>query len=439
MGILRDIFEIVTKDLEIDPLDSRNYKKSYSSISKQASEGTMQFGLLVSKAMGMDIVQKVANAYERNCASFAQIVLTMNPTMDLSKDKDGADYLRNFHQNSDTTTDMVDDALLNTSFSMENCTVLQRTFTCESACFYKLKDELKEHGIDFNEGKLNDVVKPKPLKENRIILPKTKEQMKAVLEAGNTADNKTSNVNIKITNSDGGKLNTNKTEEIVMRNILRDNDVKKSNELVPTLLHIRVVATDSKGKNNVNKYVDFIVGVKATIHPIKSEEMIENLVEACKNHDGFFKFIKWTTGEISFLQDFLLNISEAKKDVFNRTSGSSPWWIALKRRRVLAKMKKSMFISKRILPNAAIVITQEEAEYIKNNHGFDLMDPVFVAKIMDKFFLLAFIVVDNSTEVVYLKYDGQNSYQTVSFAGLEKENSNSARNFKDILKAVQRI
>ena len=96
-------------------------------------------------------------------------------------------------------------------------------------------------------------------------------------------------------------------------------------------------------------------------------------------------------------------------------------------------------MKKRILPNASIIVTQEEVDLIKNTYGFDLMNPKFVSKIMDRFYLLCFIVADDALEVAHFKYDGQMSYQTVSYAGLEKENSNSARQFKDILRAVQRI
>jgi hypothetical protein len=102
-------------------------------------------------------------------------------------------------------------------------------------------------------------------------------------------------------------------------------------------------------------------------------------------------------------------------------------------------MHKWVNTQRQILPNATILITQEECDFIKNTYGFDLMNPGFVEKIMKKFFLLCFIVTDDALEVAHFKYDGQKSYQTISYAGLEKENSNSARQFKDILHAVQRI
>lgn len=455
MGILRDTFELLNDaknevGFNLDNIGSSftQRDKTYSSISRRAAQGTMQFPHIVSRAIGPEAVQRIVNASERNDASFAQIVLTMNPQLDTSKG-DIIEYLKDFHQNTDTEDDTIDTL----SNMAQESTIRLQVFQTSDQGLSILKEELAEFGADFRAGTLNKVVAAKYIKDNHFILPITEAQRKAdfekslaaVIEAKgkpSTPAPANTKIDVNINNGGGGSkshMPEGGRENIVMQNILRDNDVRKSNELVPTLLHIRVIASDSTGKSDINKYVDFIVGVKATIHPVDSEQMIENLVDACRNHDGFFKFIKWTTGEISFLTDFLLNMKDSKRDIAKQASGASPWWNRLRHLAVLAGVKKSLFIRRKILPNATIIVTQEEVDYIKNQYGFDLMNPGFVKKIMEKFFLLCFIVVDDAIEVAHFKYDGQSSYQTVSYTGLEKENANSARQFKDILKAVQRI
>lgn len=475
MGIFRDIFEMLRDgdiaDVVFDPLQRLDKRldgrdKTYSSMSRRAAEGTMQFPLIMSRTIGFEPAQRVSGACEKNAASFAQIVLTMNPQLDTSKG-DIIEYLRDFHQNSDTSDDFVSDV-----HSLgESYKVKLQVFNTSDRGLQILKEELAIYGADYREGKINDSVKSKYIKDNKFIIPLTesqiveafKEKYQAVLERksfkvppksasgdtilhidGPTIHMKNEPASINLNAGGGGKRNNGTLPEgggdqIVLRDLLKDNDVKKANELVPVLLHIRVIASDSTGKSDINKYVDFVVGVKCTIHPVNSDEMIDNLVDACRNHDGIFKFIKWTTGELSFLTDFLLNINESKRDVAKQAGGASPWWNRLKHLAVLAGVKKSTFVSKRILPNASIVVSQEEVDFIKNTYGFDLNKPDFVKKIMDKYFLFCFIIVDDAIEVVHFKYDGQNSYQTISYAGLEKENTNSARQFKDILKAVQRI
>lgn len=228
--------------------------------------------------------------------------------------------------------------------------------------------------------------------------------------------------------------------QVVMRDLLKDNDVKKSNELAPILLHIKVIARDKSKKSDGGAYyVDFVIGVKATMHPINSEEMVTEITNACRYHDELFRFIRWTTGEISFFKDFLLNLKDSREAVSHEQGGGSPWWNRLHRMRVIANFKARVFMKNRLLPNASIAITQQEVDYIKNTFGFNLMEPRFAEDVMNRYYLLCFIVVDESLEIVHFKYDGQKSYQTLSFSGLQKENSDAARQFRDILKAVGRV
>ncbi len=219
------------------------------------------------------------------------------------------------------------------------------------------------------------------------------------------------------------------------KNMLQDNDVKKSNELVPTMLHVRINTLNDNGVNT--GMMDFNVGIKAIMHPINSEEMISNIVSACRKQGFLFNAIRWTTGEIKFIKDLLLDIDNVKLDVYNRSKGASPWWLALKRRKGLSKI--NFLMKKNILPNATIVISEEEAELIKTEYGFDLHNPYFVDKIMDTYFLLSFVIVDNASQVAHFKFDnGYPSFETVAFSSLERENTNSERKFKDMLKVLSR-
>ena len=72
---------------------------------------------------------------------------------------------------------------------------------------------------------------------------------------------------------------------------------------------------------------------------------------------------------------------------------------------------------------------------MKDAYNVDLMDPKNVKRIMDRYFLLGFVVVDESQELCYFIFDGESEYQALSFKGLEKENSNK-NDFKDIYKMI---
>ena len=217
---------------------------------------------------------------------------------------------------------------------------------------------------------------------------------------------------------------------------LSDNDIKKCNELVPTTLSVSV--QQIKG-NNFGTMLNFVLGVKGVMHPVNSEEMVSNLLDGYKSGNKFFNFLRWTSGEISFFKDLLFNIDGIKEDVVKKHNKGSHWWTTLKRNRTLARTKNAIGnITKgknRILPNATIVCSMEEVMEIQDVYGVDLMEVRNVLKLMDRYFLLGFVVVDESQELCYFIFDGERDYQALSFKGLERENNNK-NDFKDIYKMI---
>ena len=213
---------------------------------------------------------------------------------------------------------------------------------------------------------------------------------------------------------------------------MSDSDCKKANELVPTTL---AVTLNVKDEGNFGGSINFVLGIKTIMHPITSDEMIRNLVLACKNSSKFFKFIKWTTGEIKFVKDLLLNINDIRTDVLNSMSKKeSGWFTALKKRRITSGFKR-MVTRKGLLPNASVTVTMDEVQIIRSQYGYDLTDPKLVIKIMQEYFLLSFVIVDSSQELAMFLFDGENHFQTMSFAGLERENNNK-NDFKEIYKLI---
>ena len=213
---------------------------------------------------------------------------------------------------------------------------------------------------------------------------------------------------------------------------LSDNDVKKCNELVPTTLSVTLQIKDGNSFGGVS---NFVIGVKGLMHPVNSDDMISNLLSGFKSGNKFFNILRWTSGEIKFMKDLILNVDNIREDVVrkHKKNGSS-WWSALKRRRNVAALRRIKG-SGRILPNATIVCSMTEVDELKEAYGIDLLDGKVINKIMKTYFLLGFAVVDDSQELCHFIFDGENKYQVVSFAGLEKENNNK-NDFKDIYKLI---
>lgn len=442
MGVFLDIANTI-KDikaaadaglLDNDSLFDRYAKsgKQYSSIAKRASEGTLQFPVLITSAIDIETAQNISKALERNYSTFAQIAFSHSPTETYTKNWSASAYIKKFHQNIGVKTDKHDivdalNSLVEDSYNtLEDGSMVIASATYESATT-KIQANNKEQLFDVMEHLRHDIL-------NNKYIPKSE----VIYNFNNNDLNKKYNNMVKVSEDAVTVPNKKLSKPVdLAKDILTDNDVKKSNELVSTTLHIRVRLVNED--NEDMGVVDFIVGIKCIMHAIKSNDMIVNMVNACRNNNKVFNFLRWTTGEISFFKDFLLNINEIKTDVTAEKSGSSHWWSTLKRRKSLANMKDSMFIGKRVLPNASIVISAEEVEFIKTEYGYDLYNPIFFNKIMNTYFLLGFVIVDNAAQVAHFLFEDQSNFQTVTFSALEKSSVNDERKFKEMLKVVNRM
>ena len=223
-------------------------------------------------------------------------------------------------------------------------------------------------------------------------------------------------------------------EPIVPKDILSDNDVKKANELIPTTVHLK---TYFKNDDRITP-IDYMIGIKATVHKIDSQSMIENVAKSLKRGKAFFNLMRVTSGEISFFKDFVFAITRIKDDVKSKHK-DNPWWDALYRRKKSANLLKSINASNQLVPNATLVLSMDEVEYIKNQYGFDLMNDKVAKDVIKQLFLLGFVVVDSSIQVAYFLFDGARNYQSYSFNALERENSNASKNVKEIMQVLGRM
>ena len=435
MGNLRDIVDIaknISKDKDLKNL--LRSKSSMKSLSKKASEGTVQFPVIISSSMDIETAQNITKALERNFATFVQIVFSMDPTLVPADGTSAADYIKKFHQNMDMQFSGSYDVIHSVSEAM-NTLIESDTYVIESAVYdgstTKIVASNKEQLVDLLDHVRHDIL-------NNKYVPKVETMYNFKNPELNQKYNsmRFESVTEAVRKPDDITVVPSKDPNFA-KDMLRDNDVKKSNELVATTLHIRINMMDKNGSKVTS--IDFIVGVKAIMPVVRSSEMIENMVAACQNDDGVFNFLRWTTGEISFFKDFLFNINGTKHDVYKASSGSSPWWLALKRRKTLASMTdRNIFTRKRILPNASIVLTEDEVELIRTEYGYDLHKPIFVNRIMQSYFLLGFVIVDSSAQIAHFMFDGQSDFQSITFSALEKANTSDERKFKEMLKVINR-
>ena len=220
---------------------------------------------------------------------------------------------------------------------------------------------------------------------------------------------------------------------------LLDNDVKKCNELVPTLIIIRYNNVDATAFTQAAVEQQFIAGVKAWMYPETSANIINKVSDVFSKNKGKLGWIKATTGEINFMKDFLLGIGkakiEAKQDAYEKVS---PIWKHLKYRSnksVLNRLIKNK-------PNDAgaittLVISSEEADYLKKEMDIDLTDIKNAQKLMDAYNFMGIVIVDENFEVARFLFDGAAYYEDLAFSSLEREDKDSS--YKKVVNLISKI
>jgi hypothetical protein len=545
MTILKDINDTLRDAIDIaKEMDIKLNKQT--SIAKLSSAATLQFPVITSRSINVDTAQTVVKALERQYAMFIQMVISMNPYLDLEKDRNLQGYLRNIHQNNVGIMDLKESAMSLYSDDFGRTLLFSLNEGCNGQVLASNREQMFNPEEYLNNKILNNLYASKEIslenamlnldyyyKKNPEILTEkykpTKKQIddddlydengnfsieKAMdplpdfaKEANNKAKNskinnsknnvkpedpnssyhQNNNYDVEPSNNkneqkqsnlknkqfshqkmmdrhkmrmDNANLELNKqklqqknqeTENLINEKKfkhelqktkwdyqsktavkLSDNDVKKCNELVPTTLSLTLQVKDGSNFGGVS---NFVIGVKGLLHPVNSDDMISNLLSGYKSGNKFFNFLRWSSGEIKFIKDLILNMDNIREDVVRKhAKNGSGWWSALKRRRNIAALRRIKG-SGRILPNTTIVCSINEIDELKEAYGVDLMNPTSIKKIMKTFFLLGFVVVDDSQELCHFIFDGENNYQVVSFNGLEKEN-NSKNDFKDIYKLI---
>lgn len=202
---------------------------------------------------------------------------------------------------------------------------------------------------------------------------------------------------------------------------LMDTDVKKCNELVPSLLLVNY-AVEGSDKEIIQSSA--IVGVKTRVVSLDSFEILDKITQKNKDKSGFVKLIRATTGEIKFLKDFVLAVDKAKIDALNKSKRGSanPIWRVLERRAAVNNLRKALGQKNDASPITTLIVTQEEVDYLRKTAGMDL-DNVHTANyILNAFNLMGICIVDEAAEVAKFLFDGEfNQFDVYSFGSLEKE------------------
>ena len=433
MGFINDILNVMRKGPEV-ATQLNSVKLNTKTITRGAKDSTFQFPCLIADSVPLDMANTMSRTLDKVYASFTQTWLSMNSGVDITINPTPLDYLRKMHQNL-----KLEGSLNDLMVNPEDVDPYMEKVQDGKYKLYMSKDN--SYGVVFNISN----------KTNRAILESHKELLKEhlsdidvkPLEAFYEADD-ASSVDIvdRFVTAQSSKASIQKQRDIasISNNVqapkLVDRDIKKTNDMVPLGVQVRLIAVNDK--KEFVQYMDFIVGVKTIMHIIQTDDMVDNLKRGIENKSLLFKFLRWTTGEISLIKDIILNLDEIKNDSV-RQAGKSPFFGTLQRLKNKKVGMTNFTVPHAIIPNATVVISSYEADILQSKYGIDIRRDAIVRLLMNNLFLMAFVIMDEGTGTVSVFYDGDQTYQTYAIETLERDNAmNSNKLGKEIGRMISR-
>lgn len=403
--IIRDIVDLLNDGTKfIDYEFPTNKRGSFKSIASASKGLTLVFPLIADRSLSIESLSMVAKAKERQCVAMLQMLFS---AICVSDSKDGFEYLSKFHTNLDTGHMTLDD-FINWTDSLVDEGTLQVT---DRAKFEAIKEDFK-NGINY--------IPPSDTNESSLLdykINQTYDGYQVYKEA------RTPFQDLKDMND-------------IYRNQLLDSDVKKANELIPTMMTVRFMSTTDTG--TVPETI--ILGVKCKIYPVNTPDIVNRIISKNQDKNGLLKLVKASTREISFLKDLVFAIDKAKIDALSQSKrgSSSKLWKVLERRSIKSKIKRALLQKNDASAITSLCISQETVEILKKMHGIDIENPAIMNPIMDAYNLMATIIVDESLEVTKWLWDtGDDLYELVSFNNLEKEASDNS--YKKVVNLMTKI
>lgn len=433
MGFINDILNVMRKGPEV-ATQLNSVRLNTKTITRGAKDSTFQFPCLIADSVPLDMANTMSRTLDKVYASFTQTWLSMNSVVDITINPTPLDYLRKMHQNL-----KLEGSLNDLMVDPDDVDSYMEKVQDGKYKLYMSKDN--SYGVVFNISN----------KTNRAILESHKELLKEhlsdidvkPLEAFYEADD-ASSVDIvdRFVTAQSSKASIQKQRDIasISNNVqapkLVDRDIKKTNDMVPLGVQVRLIAVNDK--KEFVQYMDFIVGVKTIMHIIQTDDMVDNLKRGIENKSLLFKFLRWTTGEISLIKDIILNLDEIKNDNV-RQAGKSPFFGTLQRLKNKKVGMTNFTVPHAIIPNATVVISSYEADILQSKYGIDIRRDTIVRMLMNNLFLMTFVIMDEGTGTVSVFYDGDQTYQTYAIETLERDNAmNSNKLGKEIGRMISR-
>ena len=218
-----------------------------------------------------------------------------------------------------------------------------------------------------------------------------------------------------------------------------NTEYKKANELQPTMMVVNFMRHSDSSGDHINTAV---IGIKAKIYPVSSADICNRISGKLDDKNILTNFVRATTNEIAFFRDFLFAVDNAKLDAlsYGKKASSNKLWKVLERRSTKSKFRRSLKMYNDATAISTLVLSENDAEYLKKIYSIDIFDVKKARKILDSYNFMCLCILNQSTEVASILYDtGDDTYEMIPFSGLEREASdNSYKKMVNLLSKINR-
>lgn len=461
--VVADIFETLRDGIKLvgDTVNPKTAKvRNARSIARATSGLTLAFPVICSNTLPLETATMIAKAIERKNVALLQMAFS---AYNITSDSDAISHLSKFHQNLNLgkmDLDSFMDAMesLSESSNIYPNEIAAIKEDCKRNLNFILDDSINERSLlEYSEihtmGResiIYEAPRPKDLSGNPLSdddmenmaydntgIGHSKEDIRWYYDQKNKEDKQKLDT-IKVNNDARDKYRQatqNRSDQFTKQ--LLPSDVKKANEMQPTLMVVNFYVNEKDRDLNVAQ--QFVCGVKSKLYAIDSSDIINKIITKHVDSDVLLKLVKVSTREISFVKDFLLGIDDAKLDSLSksRKGSGSTLFKALERRALKGKVRRSLRLENSAKAISTLVISSEEAEELRKYENIDVMNPRTIVPIMEKLNLLYFVVVDTISESVNMLTDGETEYESYSFTALERESGDAA--YKKAINLITKV
>lgn len=502
-SVVRDVVDLLTsiKDYdEVQFISNSKSNRSFKSITSATKDLILTFPVMVSTDIEPDNAIMIAKAHEKKMASLLHILFT---AISVGNNEDVYDYVRKFHSNVGNmsgTLDSYADSLdkLATTFGESydqtltiDKDVLNTVLEELKESNYTLPDDVKESSLEsykvipgYRTGMRDVIIQEARYDRGDISFDNERDATQFISQRGLPADYDISNLDtdypdgarfpdgtrsnqstrshvragftyLRSSETPQERITTNRNAAMSKSNpdyakymkdmadyhgkVVLNTEYKKANELQPTMMVINFMRHSEEHGGSINTAV---IGIKAKIYPISSSDICNRVSGKLDDKNFITNFVRATTNEIAFFRDFLFAVDNAKLDAksYGKNASSNKLWKVLERRSMKSKFRRSMRMYNDATAISTLVLSENDAEYLKKVHSIDILNVGKAHKILDSYNFMGIVVLNQSTEVAYILYDtGDDTFEMIPFSGLEREASdNSYKKMVNLLSKVSR-